>query len=65
LGQPDPYAAELPAASSACSRRRSRTLAQLESAIRAVDVTLDAGTRAKLDAIFPGPGGPAPEVYFW
>jgi aryl-alcohol dehydrogenase-like predicted oxidoreductase len=42
-----------------------RTLDQLESAIRAVDVELGDDTLTKLDDIFPGPGGPAPEAYAW
>jgi aryl-alcohol dehydrogenase-like predicted oxidoreductase len=41
-----------------------RTLAQLDSAQRALDVTLDADTRARLDEIFPG-YQPAPEHYAW
>jgi aryl-alcohol dehydrogenase-like predicted oxidoreductase len=42
-----------------------RTLKHLEAAIRAVDVELSDETLQKLDAIFPGPGGPAPEAYAW
>ena len=42
-----------------------RTMDHLESAIRAVDVELSADTLKKLDEIFPGPGGPAPEAYAW
>ena len=42
-----------------------RTMAHLESAIRAVDLTLDADTLKTLDEIFPGPGGQAPEAYAW
>jgi len=38
---------------------------QLESALRATDLALDAGTLAKLDEIFPGPGGEAPKAYAW
>jgi NDP-hexose C3-ketoreductase / dTDP-4-oxo-2-deoxy-alpha-D-pentos-2-ene 2,3-reductase len=41
-----------------------RTQAQLESALRAVAVELDADTLAELDRIFPGPG-PAPESFAW
>ena len=40
-----------------------RTVAQLESALRALPITLDAGTLARLDEICPGPGGAAPEAY--
>ena len=40
-------------------------MAQLESAIRAADVVLGGETVEKLDEIFPGPGGPAPEAYAW
>lgn len=42
-----------------------RTMEQLESAIRAVDLDLGEGTLKKLDEIFPGPGGAAPEAYAW
>jgi aryl-alcohol dehydrogenase-like predicted oxidoreductase len=42
-----------------------RTVEQLESALRALEVKLDDATLAKIDAIFPGPGGPAPEAYAW
>lgn len=42
-----------------------RTLEQLESAVRATEVTLDESTLKKLDEIFPGPGGSAPNAYAW
>ncbi len=43
-----------------------RTLAQLDGAsLRALEITLDADARSKLDTIFPGPGGVAPEAYAW
>ncbi len=42
-----------------------RTLEQLESAVRGAEVTLDEATLAKLDDIFPGPGGEAPNAYAW
>ncbi len=42
-----------------------RTVEQLESAIRATEITLDDGTLKKLDEIFPGPGGEAPMAYAW
>lgn len=42
-----------------------RTLEQLDGALRALELTLDEATIAKLDEIFPGPGGPAPEAYAW
>jgi aryl-alcohol dehydrogenase-like predicted oxidoreductase len=42
-----------------------RTLDQLESAVRATALTLDAQALAQLDAIFPGPGGEAPQAYAW
>jgi NDP-hexose C3-ketoreductase / dTDP-4-oxo-2-deoxy-alpha-D-pentos-2-ene 2,3-reductase len=41
-----------------------RTLAQLDTAQRALGVTLDEGTLARLDEIFPG-YKPAPEHYAW
>jgi aryl-alcohol dehydrogenase-like predicted oxidoreductase len=42
-----------------------RTLDQLDTAMGALDVQLDADVLAQLDEIFPGPGGPAPEAYAW
>lgn len=42
-----------------------RTLEQLEGALRALEITLDEATLARLDEIFPGPGGPAPQAYAW
>ncbi|MGH8897210.1 MAG: aldo/keto reductase [Egibacteraceae bacterium] len=42
-----------------------RTPDQLTASLRCLDVTLDADTLARLDDIFPGPGGPAPEAYAW
>jgi aryl-alcohol dehydrogenase-like predicted oxidoreductase len=42
-----------------------RTLEQLESSLRSVDIDLTEDTMKKLDEIFPGPGGEAPEVYAW
>ncbi len=43
-----------------------RTLEQLEGAsLRATEIALDGGALEELDAIFPGPGGPAPEAYAW
>jgi aryl-alcohol dehydrogenase-like predicted oxidoreductase len=42
-----------------------RTMEQLESAVRAASIELDAETLKKLDEIFPGPGGEAPMAYAW
>jgi aryl-alcohol dehydrogenase-like predicted oxidoreductase len=42
-----------------------RTVGQLESAVRAAAIELDAQTLEKLDEIFPGPGGEAPVPYAW
>jgi len=42
-----------------------RTVAQLEDTMRALDIELTAETLARLDAIWPGPGGEAPEAYAW
>lgn len=42
-----------------------RTGAQLTSSLAALDITLDDAALARLDEIFPGPGGPAPEAYAW
>jgi aryl-alcohol dehydrogenase-like predicted oxidoreductase len=42
-----------------------RTMDQLISSLRSLKVTLDGDALARLDEIFPGPGGPAPEAYAW
>lgn len=42
-----------------------RTVGQLDDAVGALDVALDAEALARLDELFPGPGGPAPEAYAW
>jgi NDP-hexose 2,3-enoyl reductase len=42
-----------------------RTLAQFEDSLRAVDIALDDEILTRLDKLFPGPGGPAPESYAW
>jgi len=42
-----------------------RTLDQLNDSLRALEITLSDEALARLDAIWPGPGGPAPEAYAW
>ena len=42
-----------------------RTQDQLDGALQALDVKLSSEQLAKLDEIFPGPGGAAPEAYAW
>ena len=42
-----------------------RTIEQLDGSRRALDIELDEEALARLDEIFPGPGGPAPEAYAW
>ncbi len=42
-----------------------RTEEQLLHAMHALAIKLDRDVLAKLDEIFPGPGGPAPEAYAW
>ncbi|MGZ8625762.1 MAG: aldo/keto reductase, partial [Actinomycetota bacterium] len=42
-----------------------RTLEQLEGSMRALELVLDDAVLSRLDEIFPGPGGPAPEAYAW
>jgi aryl-alcohol dehydrogenase-like predicted oxidoreductase len=42
-----------------------RTLAQLDESVAALDIALSAAERERLDEIWPGPGGPAPEAYAW
>jgi aryl-alcohol dehydrogenase-like predicted oxidoreductase len=39
-----------------------RTLEQLEGAVRATELSLDEEVVARLDEIFPGPGGEAPKA---
>jgi len=42
-----------------------RTIEQLDGSLRALQITLSSDTLKRLDVIFPGPGGPAPEAYAW
>ncbi len=42
-----------------------RTMDQLEGSLRALEIDLSDETMAKLDELFPGPGGEAPEAYAW
>jgi aryl-alcohol dehydrogenase-like predicted oxidoreductase len=42
-----------------------RTLAQLDGALPAVELTLSLETLTQLDEIWPGPGGEAPTAYAW
>ena len=42
-----------------------RTLAQLDGVVRAIEIKLDDKALARLDEIWPGPGGEAPEAYSW
>ncbi len=43
-----------------------RTMEQFDGAsLRALDLTLGADTLVRIDSIFPGPGGTAPEAYSW
>jgi aryl-alcohol dehydrogenase-like predicted oxidoreductase len=42
-----------------------RTLDQLTGTLRALKIKLDKAARKKLDEIWPGPGGEAPEAYAW
>jgi NDP-hexose C3-ketoreductase / dTDP-4-oxo-2-deoxy-alpha-D-pentos-2-ene 2,3-reductase len=44
-----------------------RTMAQLDGALKALEVTLSAETLARLDELFPpvGSGGPGPEAWAW
>ena len=42
-----------------------RTRDQLDGALRSLDIDLSPDTLARLDQIFPGPGGAAPEAYAW
>ena len=42
-----------------------RTLDQLQGSLHALEIKLDEAAMKKLDEIFPGPGGEAPEAYAW
>jgi aryl-alcohol dehydrogenase-like predicted oxidoreductase len=42
-----------------------RTLEQLTGAMRALEIRLDDAALARIDGIWPGPGGEAPEAYAW
>ncbi len=42
-----------------------RTLEQFEGNLRALEIHLDEEAMQKLDEIWPGPGGEAPEAYAW
>jgi aryl-alcohol dehydrogenase-like predicted oxidoreductase len=42
-----------------------RTLEQLTGSLRALEINLTDSQMKKLDEIWPGPGGPAPEAYAW
>ncbi|RJK97808.1 aldo/keto reductase [Vallicoccus soli] len=42
-----------------------RTLEQLDGSLRALELDLGEDVLERLDAVFPGPGGPAPEAYAW
>jgi len=42
-----------------------RTVQQLDDSLRALELKLSAETLKKLDELFPGPGGAAPEAWAW
>jgi aryl-alcohol dehydrogenase-like predicted oxidoreductase len=42
-----------------------RTIEQLEGSLRALEIELSPDVLQRLDELFPGPGGPAPEAYAW
>ena len=42
-----------------------RTMEQLTGSLRALEITLADETLPRLDEIWPGPGGEAPEAYAW
>ncbi len=42
-----------------------RTLEQFQRSLKAVELKLDEQALARLDEIFPGPGGDAPRAYAW
>ena len=42
-----------------------RTIEQMTDSLRAFEIDLDESILARLDEIWPGPGGEAPEAYAW
>lgn len=42
-----------------------RTAGQVQGSLRALDIKLDEAALKRLDEIWPGPGGQAPEAYAW
>jgi aryl-alcohol dehydrogenase-like predicted oxidoreductase len=42
-----------------------RTMDQLTGSLAALELKIDAATNEKINAIWPGPGGEAPEAYAW
>lgn len=48
-----------------CTVCGPRTKKHLKSSLRVPEIDLDEDTMKKIDAIFPGPGGAAPEAYAW
>jgi aryl-alcohol dehydrogenase-like predicted oxidoreductase len=42
-----------------------RTMAQLDGSLRALEIKLTDKQLKRLDQIWPGPGGAAPEAYAW
>jgi aryl-alcohol dehydrogenase-like predicted oxidoreductase len=42
-----------------------RTPEQLDGSLRALEIDLPDEVMGRIDKIFPGPGGPAPEAYAW
>ena len=42
-----------------------RTLQQYDESLRATEIDLSAEVLKRLDEIWPGPGGEAPEAYAW
>jgi len=42
-----------------------RTMAQFDQCLAALDIALGDDVIAKLNELFPGPGGAAPEAYAW
>ena len=42
-----------------------RTMAQFDASVAALDIALDDDVMKRLNELFPGPGGAAPEAYAW
>jgi aryl-alcohol dehydrogenase-like predicted oxidoreductase len=42
-----------------------RNVEQLDGTLRALEIEMTDEVLGKIDEVFPGPGGPAPEAWAW